>query len=247
VDYYRFFPLKFRDKTLSLDPYQDGCYRRLIDEYMITRKPLPNNDAALARICGISLQDWGLHACSMLVAFFQHSDGMLFQRTCDEELAFQDTRTKFHSEKAKKAAKIRWSKNKKLDATSMPVAMLGDARVESRELRENVESVLFTDNTLPKKKKFDPFAVPLPAWLPLPVWKDWIEHRKSVKKPLTERACSLTLGQLADFQKRGHNPVSIINTSIQNGWQGLFEPKPNFSRKSVEVPRKPMHAGATTL
>jgi branched-chain amino acid transport system substrate-binding protein len=39
------------------------------------------------------------------------------------------------AEKAKNAAIKRWNKNNDLDATSMPQAMLGDARVESRELR----------------------------------------------------------------------------------------------------------------
>lgn len=129
MDYYRFFPAKFREKTLRLDPYQDGCYRRLIDEYMTTRKPLPSDEVALARICGISLQDWNLHACALLLAYFEHCNGMLFQKNCDEELAFQDNATRFKTEKGKKAATIRWNKNKELHAS----ALLGDARVESRE------------------------------------------------------------------------------------------------------------------
>ena len=134
MQYYRFFPAKFKEKTLSLNPYQDGCYRRLIDEYMMNRLPFPNSEAALARLCGISLQEWNDNACGILLAYFEHRNGLLFNKTCDEELAYQDEISKFRSEKSKKAAKVRWNKNKDLNATSIPQAMPDDARVKSQEL-----------------------------------------------------------------------------------------------------------------
>jgi len=138
MDFYRWKFASYRDKTLHLDPYQDGCYRRLLDEYMATRQPLPDNDYALARICGISFDDWMLRAASIVRAFFKQKNGKLYQQTCDEELDFQDNRSHFRSEKAKKAANIRHSKNKNLDATSMPDECLAmpELRVKSQERKK---------------------------------------------------------------------------------------------------------------
>lgn len=118
-DNYPWFYERYRIKTRHLDPYQDGCYRRLIDEYMSTRQPLPDNDAALARICGISFQDWELHACALLKQFFLHADGMLVHETCNEILNWQDNKTRFISQRAKKAADTRWRKNNKINANAL--------------------------------------------------------------------------------------------------------------------------------
>ena len=139
MEFYRWNIAKYRLATRHLNTLQHGGYRLLIDEYMDTRQPLPDNDHALANICKMSFDDWMLHASSILRAFFQSKGGVLFHEYCDAELAFQDGTSKFMSDRAKKAADKRWAKNKELDATSMPVAMLGDARQEIRDKREEKE------------------------------------------------------------------------------------------------------------
>ncbi|GIV35438.1 MAG: hypothetical protein KatS3mg031_2973 [Chitinophagales bacterium] len=52
-------------------------------------------------------------------------------------------------------------------------------------------------------------------------WSEWMEHRKQIKKPLTDVAIKKQLQMLS--QKSEDEAVAIINQSIQNGWQGLFE------------------------
>lgn len=147
MDFYHWFPEKYRLATRGLTPYQDGCYRRLIDEYMTTRRPLPASDAALADICRISIEQWSSNACSMLKAFFKEKNGLLFQENCDAELDRQDKTGKFRSERSKKAAEIRWNKNKELNAISIPEVMLQEClampelRVESKDIEDtNVSS-----------------------------------------------------------------------------------------------------------
>lgn len=54
MDWCPFFPAIYKAETLSLDPYQDGCYRRLIDHYMDTRRPLPRPVAAVTRNPGVA-------------------------------------------------------------------------------------------------------------------------------------------------------------------------------------------------
>ena len=152
MDFYRWNISKYREKTYHLNPYQDGCYRRLIDTYMETRKPLPDNDYALARICGISIDDWMLHAASIVRAFFKQRSGMLFHETCDEELDYQDKRRKFASAKATKAANTRHNKNKGIDATSIHDECLGMLERE-RELRDIDTNVSISPLISPQQEK----------------------------------------------------------------------------------------------
>ncbi len=49
--WYSFYPKDYRDKTSGLTMAQDGAYRRLMDEYYITGKPLSANADVLLRVC----------------------------------------------------------------------------------------------------------------------------------------------------------------------------------------------------
>jgi uncharacterized protein YdaU (DUF1376 family) len=109
MDWYPWFPLAFRHKTYHLSLAQDGAYRRLIDEYMLTRRPLPDNDMALARILGIGLDEW-LTVATAVRQFFRPSSGLLFHKRCDQELRAQNTRWERFSERGKKAAFAKYSK-----------------------------------------------------------------------------------------------------------------------------------------
>jgi uncharacterized protein YdaU (DUF1376 family) len=135
---------KYRRATRHLTTFQHGCYRLLIDEYMETREPLPDNDQALANICHAPIDVWLADAASIVRAFFRHKSGRLFHDYCDSELSFQDESSKFLSQRAKNAANIRWGKYKDLDATSMPVEC--SAMLDKRqEIRDNT---VITDSEL---------------------------------------------------------------------------------------------------
>lgn len=109
--WYPRYPSRWKRKTMHLCPYQDGLYGRLCDYYMETKEPLPDDDAALARICGISPQDFAPHA-DTIRAFFKLKNGRLHNKTCDEVLAFQMGSHSRRIENASKAAKKRWEKEK---------------------------------------------------------------------------------------------------------------------------------------
>lgn len=57
----------------------------------------------------------------------------------------------------------------------------------------------------------------------LKTWSDFQEHRRQIKKKMTDLAKDRML------KKLGRYPVEIainmLDTSIENGWQGVFEPK----------------------
>lgn len=110
-DWYPFNPTKFRQDTYHLCAAADGIYRRLIDEYMLTRSPLPDNDAALAGIARVGLSEWNEHR-EVVRAFFRAKDGKLFQKRCDHELNAQGMRQALRSAIGKEGATIRWAREK---------------------------------------------------------------------------------------------------------------------------------------
>lgn len=63
-------------------------------------------------------------------------------------------------------------------------------------------------------------------------WQDWIEHRNQIRKPLTDAAIKKQLKMLAEYSE--DDAVKIINQSIQNGWQGLFEIK-NHGKQKLDI------------
>ena len=78
----------------------------------------------------------------------------------------------------------------------------------------------------PKPASFDPAAVDLPEWLSVSVWKSWVDYRRDLKKPIkSQQTVTQAINLLERCKCSGYQPEEIINQSIANGWQGLFEPK----------------------
>lgn len=115
-------------------------------------------------------------------------------------------------------------------------------RVQTRN-PSNPSKVLSKDNTIgdsdfqlelepepekPKKKKepkHEPEKIELPFWLDEKTWCDFLEMRKRIKKPATDRAKELILEKLEKFMHEGHDPNKLLENSILNNWQDIYEPK----------------------
>ncbi len=50
----------------------------------------------------------------------------------------------------------------------------------------------------------------------------FIEFRKKIKKPMTDRAVELLLKELNKLSDSEEEQIEILNQSILNGWQGVF-------------------------
>lgn len=125
--WYAFDILNYRADTAHLSTLEHGAYRLLIDEYMMTRMPLLDNDRALARIVGVSLEEWAVIAPTIR-AFFKPRSGRLHQKRCDITLDAEDRRAQNRSEHSKKAALARWNGNNHLNAAGTPQASPSNAQ-----------------------------------------------------------------------------------------------------------------------
>jgi uncharacterized protein YdaU (DUF1376 family) len=158
--WFKWYPARFRKKTLHLSLIQRAIYRDLIDFYMETRAPLPDSDMALARIVGISVEEFAPHSAQIRV-FFRARKGQLFHSFCEGILRDQEEANKIRQEKASKGGKARAEKNKqkqeasssKQTASNAP-SLLGSARVEESRVEEKKKgtrtSIPLTDKSVPK-------------------------------------------------------------------------------------------------
>ena len=73
----------------------------------------------------------------------------------------------------------------------------------------------------------------------------FIEHRKKIKKPMTEEAIELLIAELNKLSPDIVTQIEILNQSIMNGWQGIF-PLNNQRQKPTKqeyVPKYLMNRG----
>ena len=93
------------------------------------------------------------------------------------------------------------------------------------------------NESLPKKvttidnKETITKEIALPPIISDEIWNKWIEHRKKQKKPMTEYAKELAIKKLTKLHKEGYNPKDVIESSIENNYQGLF---PAYNKKPVQ-------------
>jgi hypothetical protein len=97
---------------------------------------------------------------------------------------------------------------------------------ETEESREEVE-----------KKPAETFT--LPEAIRTEVWKAFVEHRKKLRKPMTNHARDLIL---KECEKLGGDPNDLLDQSIRKGWQDVFPMKEQPpSQPTAEASGKPPH------
>jgi uncharacterized protein YdaU (DUF1376 family) len=149
-DWYPWHIQAWRKNTMHLTVAQDGAYRRLIDEYMMTRGPLLDNEVALARIVGVSVEEWAALATAVR-PFFEASNGKLAHSRCEEELIAQLKRHHSHAIAGSLGAEKRWKdhrekkkqNNKLWRPHSVAIAgpMANDSTLQDIRKKEDGENV----------------------------------------------------------------------------------------------------------
>lgn len=55
--------------------------------------------------------------------------------------------------------------------------------------------------------------------------KDFVDHRKKLRKPMTDRAIELLISRLNNITSDVSEQISLINTAIERGWQTVYPSK----------------------
>ena len=74
----------------------------------------------------------------------------------------------------------------------------------------------------------------LPSFLDIKIWNDYLEMRTKIRKPATKKAKELIILKLQKLKEQGNNPNKVLEQSIENSWQGVFELK-NKTKENIGV------------
>ena len=108
------------------------------------------------------------------------------------------------------------------DITSIKNDTRGSIKIDTLE-------VLNTSNKKEKENKKSNIDKIIEAYtkndLLVEAIKDFIKMRSTIKKPLTDRALKGILNKLDNFTNNDLDKIEILENSIMNCWQGVFELK----------------------
>jgi uncharacterized protein YdaU (DUF1376 family) len=224
MNYYPFHLNDYAAHTAHLSNEEDLCYRRAIDLYMMQEGPLLASEANAKRTLSRRLRVDEQTLQSVLDEFFVLTENGWENARCEEEIAkFQAKSTK-----AKEAGRLGGKRS-------------GSKRQANakRSLSERQANVKLTNNQEPLTKNQEPIkekslTLPFEDTDFADAWKDWAQHRKEKKKPLTPTSIKLQLQTLEDMGV--DRAIRAIDHSIAQGWTGIFEPTQNGkSNKQQEL------------
>lgn len=116
MNFFSFHIGDYKAHTSHLTNLEDLAYRRLLDLYYLTEKPLPEPDKC-ARLIG--MRDNIQEVSDVLSEFFLKSDAGYINKRCDEVIAEYHVK----AERARQANATRWSKSdKSLTSDALQIA-----------------------------------------------------------------------------------------------------------------------------
>lgn len=127
------------------------------------------------------------------------------------------------TDKGHKLFNISLGRNRPTEDTKMPNPLGENAQPIPDINTDNKQQIKIKDKAQPKKQVA--VEIDLPDWLDKQTWEDFKQHRKEIKKPMSDLAQRKTINQLDKMRSKGQNAEDVLNQSIANGWQGVFEIK----------------------
>lgn len=88
---------------------------------------------------------------------------------------------------------------------------------------------------VPRGTKQRPPAKPafvLPDWIDASRWDAFEEMRRRMRKPLTDRARELIVGELEKLRAKGYDSGDLLDASTRKNWLDVYEPKPEDRRRA---------------
>jgi len=244
-------------RVQAMDNEALGMWVRLLGAFAVSEEVgvLSGDEDALRRACGADSEPWGRCRALILCGLERTCDTWVHRRTL-EEYREQTQRVEAARETGRKLAQIRWHKD---EQGAMRAAMPGAMRPEVRgamppsllpsvtpEKEKPTHTSADADlrngfHPVPKSKALrkakDTFAgAALPEWLDPAVWAEWCQYRASLRRvPWTEQAAKLSLKAMTEIHESGGSPRDAVDTSILNGWKGLFPERPTGRRPDLNA------------
>lgn len=217
LPYYKWYWLDWRgNRTVQRMSYiERGLYRELLDECW-SEGGIPNDIEMLADICGCPVEVMA-DAWQVLSKCFIDSGNCLAngkQLLANERLENERT--------AKDKERINKANNGRLGGTAKALknndVVASAKQVLASPSKCHIEEKRREENKPPSKMA----TLDYPDGLNHEAWGKWVEYRKQIKKPLRQASMQSAMKALVKY---GSTQLEVVEQSIANGWQGLFELK----------------------
>lgn len=164
----------------------------------------------------------GHAAADVMAKFRQDSAGLWYNIRLEEEIE----KRKVHTDKQRERALEGWKKRKN-DAAASTTAKAPALPLENENAIED-ENVIEV-----KKKKECEIIFPFDSPAFKAMWSNWIEYRRQIKKPYkSDMAVQAALKNLSQYPE--DVAIKMIEQSVSNQWQGIFELKQNNSNGTTK-------------
>tara|TARA_B100000686_G_C16711091_1_gene929167 strand:- start:424 stop:1218 length:795 start_codon:yes stop_codon:yes gene_type:complete len=231
--------------TQMLTLEERGVFITIVSSIYHRGEAILDDNKWLSNLCNCSVRKLKSIKNDLLAkGFISVKDGKIHQKRAEKEIENAQKRRKTAQENGAKKHGKDGKTGRKPDENELKITRksVESSLKTSRKLAENeallnkirgltsashqtpVTNIKDIDKSISKK-----FV--LPECIEPDVWGEWKKHRREIKKTLTKSTAEKQIKQLQKWYRSGHDPTEIINTSIMNGWTGLFEPKSKESTK----------------
>jgi uncharacterized protein YdaU (DUF1376 family) len=202
MHYYSFHVSDYIHDTSHLSPMEDLAFRRLLDLYYTSEKPIPNQTHTVARRIRLPKNEHDVS--TVLEEFFQFdfaTDSWTHKR-CDETIAAYQAKAQRNREVGKLGGR--------------PKANLDGNHEQTQTVsKHNPNQEPLTINQEPKKRAT---VVAIPDGVGEQVWQDWLQLRKAKKAPVTQTVLN---SATREAEKAGISLNAFLTIWCARGSQGL--------------------------
>lgn len=219
MNYYPFHIGDYLSATRHLSWEEDAAYRRMLDTYYTTEKPLPLDERAVCRLVLATTESQREAVAVVLQEFFVKTDAGWINRRADGEILSMQEKQEKQRDKANK----RWQKHAEElgTASAMPQHGKSDAAAQKGDAVAMPPTPTPTPNTSPVgdggRKRPSPTAA-RPDDVSEPVWQDFQRLRREKRSPLTDTALA---GVKREALKAGVTLEAALAYCCEAGWQGF--------------------------
>ena len=238
LPYMQLYIADYLADTMHLSAEEHGAYLLLMFNYWQTGKPIPKN--RLAKIARLTNERWADVEPSLQEFFCDNGEEWVHLRIAEDLASVREKLTKksaagkasVQARRSRKEADVQTKQERNLTGVQTDVEVVFEHDVNTKATNKDTDKHLKTDPPLnPPRgnrgvKKFDPLDIALPNWISVSLWREWVEFRQALRKPIrTEQGANGAIRELEKFRQQGFSPEQVIRHSIANEYQGLFAPK----------------------
>lgn len=238
LPYMQLYIADYLADTMHLSAEEHGAYLLLMFNYWQTGKPIPKN--RLAKIARLTNERWANVEPSLREFFCDNGEEWVHLRIEEDLASVREKLTKksaagkasVQARRSRKEADVQTKQERNLTGVQTDVEVVFEHDANTKATNKDTDKDLKTDPPLnPPRgnrgvKKFDPLDIALPNWISVSLWREWVEFRQALRKPIrTEQGANGAIRELEKFRQQGFSPEQVIRHSIANEYQGLFAPK----------------------